>query len=154
MRLFRRKIPHLDPLSFSSDKQRDFFAYWQKIKGDLFLPRRKDLDPRDIPHLLPAIWMADVINGEELYFRVRLIGTDLARAFKVENTNQRLDDIALTEEVIKRFHKLVKTKKPNYHVRKFPLEVEEHKYYSTLTLPLSNDEEKVDIIISVIDFFD
>ncbi len=143
----------LDPQSFSSDKQRDLYAYWLKIKGDLLMPCRKDLNPTDIPHLLSAIWMADVIDGDEVNFKVRLFGTDLVRAFNREGTSMELDEFSFTGDIIERFTNLVQTRQPYYLECEFPTESDDFNFYSTLTLPMSSDNENVDIIISALNFY-
>ncbi len=148
-----KSIAGVDPKTFTSDKQRDLLAYWLKIKGDLLMPCRKDLCPTDIPHLLSVIWMADVIMEDEPRFKVRLFGTELVRAFQLEGTSKELDEVSFTGDIIKRMTNLVKTKQPYYHECEFPIESEDYKYYSTLTLPMSSDNENVDIIISALDFY-
>lgn len=143
---------NFDPQDFTSDKQRDLYAYWLKIKGDRQMPRREDLNPVDIPHLLSAIWMADVVEGDEIHFKVRLFGTDLVRAFQREGTSMQLDEVSFTGDIIERMNNLVKTKQGYYCECEFPTESEDIKHYSTLTLPMSSDDENVDIIISALDF--
>jgi hypothetical protein len=55
------------------------YAYWQRIApGPCRLPGRQNLNPADIPTLLPNIWMLDVLE-EPRRFRHRLIGTEINR---------------------------------------------------------------------------
>jgi hypothetical protein len=51
-------------------------AYWDRIRGVRAIPRRNDLDPVDIPKLLPFIMLVDVLDGP-LDFKFRLIGTEI-----------------------------------------------------------------------------
>ena len=51
-------------------------AYWDRIRAGRAMPRRCDLDPVDIPKLLPFIMLVDVL-GEPLDFKFRLIGTEI-----------------------------------------------------------------------------
>jgi hypothetical protein len=51
-------------------------AYWDRIRGGRAIPRRIDLDPVDIPQLLPFIMLVDVLD-EPLDFKFRLIGTEI-----------------------------------------------------------------------------
>jgi len=143
----------LDPASFTSDKQRALLEYWLKIKGDLRMPARKDLEPSDITPLLSGIWLADVIPGDAPRFKVRLFGTDLVEAFQLEGTSLNLDNVSFAKDIVKRLTNLVKTKEPYYLVCKMPIESEDFEYYSTLTLPMSSDNENVDIIISALHFY-
>lgn len=149
--MFNRKIPELNPENFSSDKQRELYAYWLKIKGNRLMPSRADMDPMDIPHLLSSIWMADVVAGDEIKLKVRLFGTDLVNAFNLDGTSQILDNVSFTGDIIKRLTTLVNSRKGYYCKVDFPVESEDFRYYSTLSLPMSSDNETVDIILSLLD---
>ncbi len=107
----------------------------------------------DIPHLLSGIWMADVVGGKNPNFKVRLFGTDLVQAFGLEGTNLQLDQVSFAEDIVKRLTVLIETKQAYYHKAKFPVDSEDYDYYTTLTLPMSSDNENVDIIISQLHFF-
>lgn len=151
--MYNKVIEALDPQGFTSDKQRGLFEYWVKIRGDRHMPSRQDLNPMDIPHLLSGIWMADVSGGEKPTFKVRLFGTDLVQALHLEGTNLQLDQISFAKDIIRRLTALIKTKKAYYYKAKLPIESEDYNYYTTLTLPMSSDNENVDIIISQLHFF-
>jgi len=47
--------------------------YWERMRGDRALPSRRDLDPTEIPSLLPFVMLIDV-EPDPLDFRFRLIG--------------------------------------------------------------------------------
>jgi len=141
----------LDPENFSSDKQRELYDYWLKIKGNRLMPSRADMDPLDIPHLLSSIWMADVIAGDEIKLKVRLFGTDLVNAFNLEGTSQELANISFTGDIVKRLTTLVNTRTGYYCKVDFPVDSEDFRFYSTLSLPMSSDNETVDIILSLLD---
>lgn len=151
--MYNSELTDIDPQGFTSDNQRDLWAYWLKIKGDLLMPRRRDLDPLDIPHLLSSIWMADVISGDEPRFKVRLFGTDLVKAFQIEGTSMELEGASFTGDMIIRLTNLVKIRQPYYCQCDFPLESDDFKYYTTLSLPMSSDNENVDIILSYVHCF-
>ena len=51
-------------------------AYWERICGDRAMPARGDLDPVEIPRLLPFVMLVDVLT-EPLDFKFRLIGTEV-----------------------------------------------------------------------------
>ncbi len=52
----------------------DGFAYWQRLRGTRRMPSRTDIDPLDIPQLLPYVMLIDVLH-EPLDFRFRLLGS-------------------------------------------------------------------------------
>lgn len=147
------EVADLKPSEFTSDYQRDLLTYWLKIKGDRLMPSRKDLDPSEIPRLLSCVWMANVIEGVEPKFKVRLFGTDLVRAFQREGTSQELDSVSFASEIIVRLTNLVVTKQPYYHLCDFPIASDDFKFYSTLSLPMSSDDKTVDIILSYVHCF-
>lgn len=54
------------------------YKYWSSKCSGGRLPTRKDINPKDIKHILPYISMIDVIDhGRD--FRVRLIGSEVQR---------------------------------------------------------------------------
>jgi hypothetical protein len=50
-------------------------AYWDRIRGGRAMPARGDIDPADMPKLLPNIMLVDVLRAPDLDFVFRLIGT-------------------------------------------------------------------------------
>lgn len=57
----------------------ELYSYWSGLRKDGIMPRRSDLDPLDVPHLLPYIILADCADaGRQIKFR--LTGSDIAFA--------------------------------------------------------------------------
>lgn len=66
--------------------------YWQKIRGGRKMPRRADVDPIDIPALLPHVVLVQV--GEKpCRFFIRLAGSALRDVYGFEITGRCLNDI-------------------------------------------------------------
>lgn len=67
----------IDPdfLAGCLDDVREMYLYWAARLAGRRCPARADLDPVDIPHLLPGIILADVISTDPLDLRYRLVGT-------------------------------------------------------------------------------
>ena len=61
--------------TISPKLQRDLFVYWSGLRKGQTLPSRRDVDPLDIPTLLPYIGLIDVLGGSR--FRYRLVGTGI-----------------------------------------------------------------------------
>jgi hypothetical protein len=51
-------------------------AYWQTLRRGRRIPSRADLDPTEIPRLLPGVILVDV-ERQPLDFRYRLVGSDI-----------------------------------------------------------------------------
>ncbi|HVH81959.1 MAG TPA: PAS domain-containing protein [Stellaceae bacterium] len=66
------------------------FDYWLSRSTGLRLPRRRDIDPAEIPKLLPILMIVEVLSGR---YRYRLIGTENADAFGMNATGRYLDEV-------------------------------------------------------------
>src|SRR5688572_5758180 len=65
-----------------------FFDYWLAIRPSAdCLPGRQHFDPIDIPHVMPRVWLLDVVrDGDRLRFRYRLVGTKEVETLQQEAT--------------------------------------------------------------------
>lgn len=75
---------------------RQLFIYWQSKCSDGSIPRRSDIDPTDIPAILPNVILIDF---EQDPFRVkfRLVGTKVVEITGYEFTGMYLDEIAMPD---------------------------------------------------------
>lgn len=64
--------------------------YWQGLRGARSMPTRGEVDPLDIPKLLPNIVLIDVV-GDPPQFRYRLIGTRITEMAERDATGRWLD---------------------------------------------------------------
>ncbi len=71
---------------------RQIVAYVMRKTGGRRLPRRSDIDPTEIPTLLPHIALIDV-QQSPWQFRFRLIGTHITRALGEDNTGRYFSDL-------------------------------------------------------------
>jgi hypothetical protein len=71
---------------------RDLYAYWAGKRGDRALPTRAEIDPVDIPKLLPDILLLD-IEAAPRRFRFRLVGTRFATTFGEPLQGRYLDEL-------------------------------------------------------------
>ena len=61
----------------TDDRLQQAYDYWRQIAAGRAMPTRKDLDPVDIPRLLPHVMLVEVERPGR--FRYRLIGTAIAQ---------------------------------------------------------------------------
>lgn len=54
---------------------REFLTYWESIHPPDRLPNRAMFDPIDLPRLLPYLVFVDVLEGNQVKFQYRLLGT-------------------------------------------------------------------------------
>jgi len=70
------------------------YGYWRACAHSRSMPSRFDIDPVDIPHLLPGLSLLDA--GEELEtLRYRLAGTRVREIYGTEITGRSVFDGAL-----------------------------------------------------------
>jgi hypothetical protein len=62
-----------DPAIAGDERVLEFHRYWLARRGERRFPRRADIEPTDIPHLLAGIMLLDV-TYDPLDFEYRLIG--------------------------------------------------------------------------------
>lgn len=67
------------------DVLRQAFAYWEGKRAGRRLPARADIEPMEIPRLLPNIFLVDVLDGPPR-FHLRLMGTAFRDWFRIELT--------------------------------------------------------------------
>lgn len=65
--------PEIADVSLASDVIRAGLAYWMSRKGSGEMPSRTDIDPMDIPRLLPNVVMVDILS-DPLDYMERVVG--------------------------------------------------------------------------------
>jgi hypothetical protein len=69
----RTMVVGADPAIAGEARVLEFYRYWLARRGERRFPRRADIEPTDIPHLLSGIMLLDV-TYDPLDFEYRLIG--------------------------------------------------------------------------------
>lgn len=72
---------------------RAFLAYWQSKRTDDRLPSRTDIDPIEIPKLLPNILLIDVIGQPAYDFHYRLLGTTIVSVDGIDYKGSLLSEM-------------------------------------------------------------
>jgi PAS domain-containing protein len=62
------------PSMLNAPRLRAALTYWDAKRQNKLMPPRSDIDPVEIPRLLPYVMLIDVVR-EPLDFRYRLMGT-------------------------------------------------------------------------------
>ena len=76
--------------AMSSPLLRELRDYWLSLAAGRAIPAREDLDPLDIPRLLPNLMLVDVFDDPQR-FRFRLVGTRVTELAKRDSTGRWLD---------------------------------------------------------------
>ena len=70
------------------------WSHWDAMRGGRPMPSRADLDPLDVPLLLPSTILVEVLH-DPLDFRYRLLGTELDRIVSHNYKGLRFSEIPL-----------------------------------------------------------
>jgi hypothetical protein len=116
--------------------------YWTVKCAGRKMPRRSDLDPTEIPSLLPHLFITEV--HFPLRFRFRLVGTAICERWAENYNGKYLDELSLGEErqaVLTQYELAARTAAPCYDSAEFTNELGRYLHYRRLLLPLSDDGE-------------
>ena len=127
--------------------------YWILCCGNRAMPRRADIDPADIPHLLPKIYLVDI---EPAPFRVRyrVVGTDAVEWQGRDFTGHYLDELRFNkpDEVLTLYRRAAEEKAPIFRSTTWPTSNGITRAVETGVFPLSEDGEHVTQCIAIEDF--
>jgi hypothetical protein len=116
------------------------YAYWSSKCRHRTIPRRADIDPTEIPALLPHLFIAEIL--QPLRFRFRLIGSAICDRWGENSTGKFLDELSLDGErktVMAQYAFVAETNRPRFDTEEFVNEHGRYLHYRRLLLPLSDD---------------
>ncbi|EKE76938.1 hypothetical protein P24_07036 [Oceanibaculum indicum P24] len=108
------------------------------------MPARTDIDPVEIPGLLPNLILIDVERGERNRYRFRLYGTEVCAIRGADLTGRYIEEPGITQlrdAAIESYDRIVADRKPVYQCHKFQPDDYVIGYYHRLVLPLGEQEE-------------
>jgi hypothetical protein len=127
----------------------EFYEYWRQKAAGKAMPSRADLDPLDIPQLLPGVFLIDVVAGPPRRFRFRLVGTRIAE-LEGEMTDKFLDEFIPGSRGTSMVQQYEDACEGRLYVRhetlRWHTHERQHVSYDVLLLPLSRDGETVDML--------
>lgn len=138
-----------DFLATCHDRIKSVYRYWDGKRTGRLMPRRADLDPLEIPKLLPDMGLVDVVPDERRYV-YRLIGTNEALMRGRDPTGQAVKDAYFgtsVDSVYLNYDAVVRTRAPV--LDRDPSRTSDFRYitHETIFLPLSEDGETVNMVL-------
>ncbi len=134
------------------------YAYWQKQAGDREMPFFGDIDPIDIPALMPHVTIGEIIDRKNMSIRVRLFGTALSQVTGDDRTGMTLEQNGHEaeppdrQEMIIRWRflalKCIEEERPLFTTRVHSNPSREFLTTHTAVLPLSDSSGKVERIMA------
>ncbi len=129
--------------------------YWQSKIRDGRLPSRQDIEPLDIPDLLPQIILLDVAR-DPWNFRFRLIGTNVVYHLERDWTGTWFSEIGHMAPPSRIFNNCVEVASSGNAVRSQTPYVGPHSQYvraEDIVLPLATDGENPDKLLVFVEHF-
>lgn len=126
------------------------YAYWRGKRGNRRMPARADIDPADMPKLLPGIVLVDVVSDERRYV-YRLVGTGEVEVRGFDPTGKSVAQAFFgptVEDALSCYDRVVETKAPFLDPVPFLSTNGRYVSWETLFLPLSADGTTVDKILA------
>ena len=136
---------------------REAHDYWRRKTAGGAMPRRADIDPTEIPKLLPDVMLVDVLP--EGRYRYRLIGTENTQAQGMNATGRYLDEVLPGPEykahVIALYDECVGSGRPLYSECLFmaPGRRAPERHTKVLFMPLAEHGEPINMVFVVQVFF-
>ncbi|MGO9171096.1 MAG: PAS domain-containing protein [Rhodomicrobium sp.] len=120
-------------------EQRDLYGYWRSCAQSKPIPSRYDIDPVDIPHLLPGLSLLDA--GEDLEaLRYRLAGTRVREIYGTEITGRTVFGGGLQHKRdywLAVYRKVIEEQIPMQGAVRGPVSGREHLLLIWMRLPLT-----------------
>jgi hypothetical protein len=126
-------------------------AYWQAKRGTRSMPARRDIDPVEIPKLLPHVQLIEIMpDGRSRY---RLVGTVLVNAFGRDYTGEyagELFDGARGRSIIEHHRAVCIAGQPVFVRSHYATKKKVDLIANRLYLPLSDNDLDVNMILGVL----
>ena len=117
------------------------YCYWCEKAGRRLYPPRHDLDPTDIPSLLPHVMLVEVTD--EGRYRYRLAGTRVVSTVGMELAGRYVDDVHVDhycDDVVAIYDAVLLTGRPHYSILDFLNDKQQvKKIAERVVLPLGED---------------
>lgn len=130
-------------------------AYWRQKSGVRPMPSRRDIDPTELPRLLPHLLISEVLDGGQR-FRYRLAGSAITQASGRNVTGCLVEDVVTGSycDYINELHRRVcRTGRPLFADSPYDAGKRGRNFFAKrLLLPLSDDGVAVNQIISLLIF--
>jgi hypothetical protein len=142
-------------LDFRSEKLRALYRYWDSKRAGRLMSERRDIEPTEIPSLLPHIALIGVEAApRRLYYR--LIGTHLTEALGRDNTGKYFEEAfqgQVLEDITHVYDAVITSCAPIRYFGQALYSKNEYREYESVHLPLSQDGKTVSIVLVGQEYF-
>jgi len=130
------------------------YDYWRSKRGDRTMPRRRDIDPTEIPRLLPNVQITEILDGGKR-IRYRLAGSAIIGAYGSELTGKYFDEVFTGERlkfVEDNYRIMCERNRPVLVVNRYHSARNVELICNRLIMPLSEDGTTVNQCLTAMSF--
>jgi hypothetical protein len=130
---------------------RALYEYWDGKRRGRAMPSRAELDPVDIPALLPYIFLIDVTRHSQA-LRYRVFGTALSELFRRDLTGLEVGAGSQPEHlpgILARYARILEERVPFFHRDRMREQANNFTSVERLILPLSRDGIDIDQLMGM-----
>lgn len=142
-------VPLDDPAEIGDARLRGLFEYWRgKCRGRT-MPARRDIDPIEMKRWLGNLMLVEYPEDATQY-RVRLDGTNIVQFYGASREGKGIEAMTSEEErrvVLPQYMLVLERKQPAYYESEFETSEGIRTFQRKLLLPLSDDGERVNMIL-------
>jgi len=130
----------------------ELYAYWNDRRRGRPYPARNDVDPVDIPALLPYLSLVDVVSGSPRFI-YRVVGTKLVELLRRELTGQPVGTGVKPDQidaVLARYRRVADEGIALYHRDRMQEKANDYTEIDRLMLPIGEPGTGVRMILSIV----
>lgn len=136
-----RRVASLGAAQAASPSLHELYLYWRAKWQDGRLPGCTDIEPLDIPALLPQVYLVDV-EREPLRFRFRLVGTRIVAWLGRDTTGQEI-----APDLVERYREAVTTGRPLFDSLSLAGKAGRQGCYQRVLLPLAGANGSIEMLL-------
>jgi hypothetical protein len=134
---------------------REIYAYWRSKRDGRAMPARRQIDPGEMPRLLPHLLISEAIEAGRR-FRYRLSGTAVAQALRQDVTGRCIEEVSVGayRDYLTELHERVwRDGTALFAANRLPCGARtQYRFTRRLLLPLADDGATVNQILSLVVF--
>jgi hypothetical protein len=147
------------PLSVAGEHARltGIYRYWEAKRGERKMPARRDLRPEEMREFLGYLVLVDVEPSTPPRFRFRLVGSEIVGAYGRDLTGLYVEDatpISYRNLLMRHYSRAAEVARPILHRVRFMEWTGKTHELIRLILPLSDDNQTVNMLLIVSAFGD
>jgi len=135
---------------FGDGRLERLYRYWWSKRAGRLAPNRIDLNPAEIPDLLPIVHLIDV-GWDPISFRHRLVGTELVERFERDVTGKTVDGTLYgdaTADIVADLSRVATEIRPYRRLARAAWHARDWLVVESVEMPLIDDAGRVAMILA------